>query len=80
MIARFVRRTAALLALSCVACMSVPTEMASSEPRPEPVYRTGSKIPVRDPDSVYSKSIEPQMVRDQMMHRGGQGATRPKGE
>jgi hypothetical protein len=78
--ARFVRNGAALLlALGCCACATTtPTETASEEPRSK-MYRTGSHIPVRDPESSTAKSVDAQAVKDSMLRSGGQG-TSPKGQ
>lgn len=40
---------AVLLALVCASCATTPDQTA--EPREEKVYRTGSNLPVRDPNA-----------------------------
>lgn len=76
---RFVRAGAAsVLVLACCACATAPTQTASGEPRSEKMYRTGSHIPVRDPESTQSKTLNTQAVQDQMMQNAGH-ATTPKG-
>jgi hypothetical protein len=68
---------AALLALSFAAC-STPSTQTASEPQEDKVYRTGSRIPVKDPESSSSKSIDVQSVQDSMRTSGGR-ATPPRG-
>ena len=68
---------AALLALTCVGC-ATPSNQTASEPQEERVMRTGSHIPVKDPNSSYSKSIDVQGVQDEMRTSGAR-ATPPKG-
>jgi hypothetical protein len=42
------------------------------------MFRTGSRIPVKDPESTQSKAIDTQAVKDSMLQRGaGPG---PKGQ
>jgi hypothetical protein len=61
---------AALLAFACTAC-STPSTQTASEPQEDKIYRTGSRIPVKDPDSSSSKSIDVQSVQDSMRTSGG---------
>ncbi len=75
----FVRNGAALLlVLGCYACANAPAQTASDEPRSDKMYRTGSHIPVKDPESTASKTVDTQAVQDSMM-RGSAGPS-PKGQ
>ena len=53
-----------LLALTCAACAAPASDSNNSEAREEPVYRTGSHIPVKDPASSSAKSVDVQSIQD----------------
>jgi len=63
--------TALLLVLACSARATPPTQATSDEPKSDRMYRTGSHIPVRDPQSTYSKTLDAQDVQDSMMQTPG---------
>jgi hypothetical protein len=69
---------AAFLALTCVAC-ATPSTQTASEPQEDKIYRTGSRIPVKDPESSSSKSIDVQSVQDSMRTSGSRAIT-PQGK
>ena len=74
---RFVRSSlCSVLALACVACATAPNQTV--EQKEEKYYRTGSRIPVKDADSGYSKSIDVQSVQDEMRNSGSR-TIRPAG-
>jgi len=82
---RFVRNGAALvLVLACCACATPANETpanqtASEEPRSDKAFRTGSRIPVKDPESTSAKALNTQAVQDSMMQGAHQGVS-PKGQ
>jgi hypothetical protein len=69
---------AALLALSFAGC-STPSTQTASEAQEDKIYRTGSRIPVKDPESSSSKSIDVQGVQDSMRTSGSRAIT-PQGK
>jgi hypothetical protein len=74
---RLVRNSlCSVLALASVACATAPNQTV--EQKEGKYYRTGSRIPVKDADSGYSKSIDVQSVQDEMRTSGGR-TIRPPG-
>jgi len=55
-----------VFALACAACASPQWDPNNTEAKDEPVYRTGSHIPVKDPASSPSKSVDVQSVQDSL--------------
>jgi hypothetical protein len=54
----------AIFSLSCVACATAASDPNNAEAKEEPVYRTGSHIPVKDPGSSSAKSVDVQSIQD----------------
>jgi len=54
----------ALFVLTCAACATPTSDSNNAEARDEPVYRTGSHIPVKDPGSSSAKSVDVQSIQD----------------
>jgi hypothetical protein len=56
---------AAALPLLLVACAST-SNSASNEPTEQKVYRTGSNLPVRDPEATTpNKTVDPSTIKTQ---------------
>ena len=68
----------AAFGLGCVACATPQWDPNNTEPREDPVYRTGSHIPIKDPASSPSKTMDTQSVQD-ALRQGQQRAVPPPG-
>ena len=65
--------------LACVACATPQWDPNNTEPREDPVYRTGSHIPVKDTASSPSKSVDVQSVQD-ALRTSNQRSNMPAGK
>jgi hypothetical protein len=79
--ARTVRHAiVATFGLVCVACASPAWDPNNTaEAKDDPVYRTGSHIPIKDPASSPSKTMDTQSVQD-ALRTSNQRSTQPGGK
>jgi len=69
----------AMFGLVCAACASPAWDPNNTDAKDDPVYRTGSHIPIKDPASSPSKTMDTQSVQD-ALRNSNQRTVTPAGK